>query len=87
MFKIANLHRARVYLEEIKTKYFLMNIAVCAVTCTKLRLSPPNFSQTIEPTAEVVRPPAEIHAKVMRIYRLTVPLAVKFGAFPSFCVL
>ena len=31
-----------------------MDIAVCAVTCTKLHLSPTNVSENIEPTAERV---------------------------------
>jgi len=64
-----------------------MNIAVCAMPSAKLHLSPTNFSQTTEPTAEVVRPSAEIQAKVVNIYRLTTPLAATNGAFSTFCVL
>jgi len=64
-----------------------MNIAVCAMPSAKLHLSPTNFSQTTEPTTEVVRPPAEIQAKFINKYRLTTPLAMKFGAFSTFCVL
>ena len=36
-----------------------MAMAVCALTSTKLRLSPTNFSQNIEPTTKLVRPLAK----------------------------
>jgi len=46
-----------------------MAMAVCALTSTKLRLSPTNFSQNTEPTTELVRQKKCAHLRGFRDFQ------------------